>query len=40
VGTAVRALRAQSPSLTAFLKRIAWISSYEELQKVVLETSS
>jgi hypothetical protein len=40
VGAAVRALRAQSPSLTAFLKRIAWISSYEELQKVVLETSS
>jgi hypothetical protein len=35
VGPAVRALRAQSPSLAAFLKRIAWMSSFGELQKTV-----
>ena len=35
VGAAVRLLRAQSPSLSAFLKRISWISSFEDLQKLV-----
>ena len=31
VGEAVRALYADSPSLAAFLKRIAWMTSFEEL---------
>ena len=31
VGAAVRELRAQSPSLAAFLKRISWMSSFEQL---------
>jgi hypothetical protein len=35
VGTAVRALRAQSPSLAAFLHRISWMSSFEQLQRAV-----
>ena len=35
VGEAVRALRAQSPSLAAFLNRISWITSFEQLQRVV-----
>ncbi len=35
VGPAVRALRAQSASLTDFLKTIAAMSSFEELQKAV-----
>ncbi len=39
VGAAVRALRAQSPSLAAFLKRIAWMWSYEQLQAAVAEAS-
>ena len=37
VGAAVRQLRAQSPSLEAFLKRIAWMSSFEQLQRAVNE---
>lgn len=32
VGPAVRALREQSGSLAAFLKRIAWMNSFEDLQ--------
>lgn len=32
VGEAVRNLYANSPSLAAFLKRIAWMTSFEELQ--------
>ncbi|HEX9617909.1 MAG TPA: hypothetical protein VGA03_10890 [Anaerolineales bacterium] len=40
VGEAVRALRAQSPSLAAFINRMAWISSFEQLQQAVIETSS
>jgi hypothetical protein len=32
VGEAVRKLYANSPSLAAFLKRIAWMTSFEELQ--------
>ena len=35
VGAAVRELRAQSPSLAAFLKRIAWMTSFEQLREVV-----
>jgi hypothetical protein len=35
VGAAVRALRAKSSSLSDFLNRIAWISSYQQLLKVV-----
>lgn len=35
VGAAVRQLREDSPSLAAFLKRIAWMASYEELQEAV-----
>jgi hypothetical protein len=35
VGPAVRALRTQSASLTDFLKKIASMSSFEELQKAV-----
>ena len=35
VGAAVRRLRAQSPSVVAFLKRMAWMWSYEDLLKAV-----
>jgi len=35
VGAAVRDLRAQSPSLATFLKQIAWMTSFEQLQEVV-----
>ena len=35
VGAAVRALRAQSPSLAVFLRTIAWMYSYEDLQRAV-----
>jgi hypothetical protein len=35
VGAAVRSLRAQSSSLTDFLKRIAWMSSYQQLREAV-----
>ncbi len=35
VGAAVRALRAQSPSLAAFVKRISWMWSFEQLQAAV-----
>jgi len=31
VGSAVRQLRADSPSLAAFLNRISWMSSFEQL---------
>jgi hypothetical protein len=40
VGEAVRNLRAQSPSLAAFVNRMSWITSFEQLQQAVLETSS
>lgn len=40
VGAAVRALRARSPSLAAFIRRIAWLSSFEQLQRAVEEASS
>ena len=35
VGPAVRELRAQSASLADFLKRIAWMTSFEQLQEAV-----
>ena len=35
VGAAVRALRGKSPDLTAFLNRISWMWSFEQLQKAV-----
>jgi hypothetical protein len=35
VGAAVRALRSQSDSLTDFLKRISWMSSFDQLQRSV-----
>jgi hypothetical protein len=35
VGPAVRLLREQSPSLAAFIDRIAWMSSFEELKQAV-----
>jgi hypothetical protein len=38
VGTAVRALRAQSASLADFLNRIAWMTSFEQLKKAVGST--
>jgi hypothetical protein len=37
VGEAVRTLRAQSPTLADFLKRISWMTSFEQLQEVVEE---
>lgn len=39
VGAAVRDFRAKSPSLAAFLNRISWISSFEQLQRLVGESS-
>jgi hypothetical protein len=35
VGEAVRSLRAQSSGLDVFLKRIAWVTSFERLQQLV-----
>jgi hypothetical protein len=35
VGEAVRELRANSPTLAVFLRKIAWMNSYEDLQKAV-----
>ncbi len=35
VGPAVRALRAQSRSLAEFLNRIAWMTSFEDLQRAI-----
>lgn len=35
VGTAVRTLRSQSPTLASFINKIAWMTSFEELQGVV-----
>jgi hypothetical protein len=35
VGAAVRALRAQSPSLAAFLNQISWMFSFQQLQQAV-----
>lgn len=38
VGAAVRRLRASSPSLAAFLKRMAWMWSYAQLEEAVGKT--
>lgn len=38
VGAAVRTLRARSPDLATFLRRIAWITSYEGLQRLLAQT--
>jgi hypothetical protein len=35
VGPAVRALRAQSPSLLAFLNRISWMTSFDQLKSAI-----
>jgi len=35
VGPAVRALRERSPSLAAFINRIAWMTSFEQLQHAI-----
>ncbi len=35
VGTAVRTLRADSPSLAQFVRRISWMWSFEQLQKAI-----
>jgi hypothetical protein len=35
VGPAVRALRKESPSLAAFVNKISWMTSFEQLQKSV-----
>jgi hypothetical protein len=35
VGPAVRALRAESPSLSVFLNRISWMTSFDQLKKAV-----
>jgi hypothetical protein len=35
VGSAVRLLRAQSPSVAAFIKRISWMWSFEQLKQTV-----
>ena len=40
VGAAVRELRAKSPSLASFLNQVSWITSFEQLQKVLKETPS
>lgn len=37
VGAAVRKLRSQSPSLASFLKRIAWMTTFEDLLRAVGE---
>lgn len=37
VGAAVRALRAQSPTLADFIRRIAWMSSYEQLKRAIAQ---
>ena len=38
VGAAVRTLRARSPDLATFLRRIAWVTSYEGLQRLLAQT--
>jgi hypothetical protein len=35
VGAAVRLLRAQSGTLAEFIKRVSWMTSFEELRKAV-----
>ncbi len=38
VGAAVRALRAQSPDIGAFLRRIAWMGSFADLERALAAT--
>lgn len=40
VGAAVRALRAHSPTLAAFLNQISWMSSFDQLKLAVQEASN
>lgn len=40
VGDAVRRLRQASPSLAAFLNRISWLVSFEQLQEIIAELES
>ncbi len=37
VGTAVRALRAESPNLASFLNQISWMWSFDQLQKATFQ---
>jgi hypothetical protein len=37
VGTAVRALRAESPDLASFLNRISWMWSFDQLKKATFQ---
>jgi hypothetical protein len=37
IGAAVRKLRAQSPTLAAFLQKIAWMTTFEDLLRAVGE---
>ena len=39
VGEAVRSLRASSPSLADFMKKIAWMSSFDQLQRAVSQAA-
>ena len=39
VGEAVRSLRASSPSLADFIKKIAWMSSFDQLQRTVSQAA-
>ena len=39
VGEAVRALRASSPTLADFVQRIAWMSSFDQLQHAIAKNS-
>ncbi len=38
VGAAVRSLRLSSPSLADFIRRISWMSTYDQLQKAIDES--
>jgi hypothetical protein len=40
VGEAVRSLRAESPTLADFIKRIAWMSTFDQLQHAVADNST
>jgi hypothetical protein len=40
VGAAVRDLRAASPDVAAFIKRISWMWSYEQLRKALVNAQA
>lgn len=40
VGATVRELRAQSPDLATFVRRVAWVSSFEQLQALLTDVQS